>query len=131
MALCLYTTIYFVYIVSHVRTDFLTIIYELLNYCDLSYDAITYESNAVYLTLYVLLWPFTTLCHILFHSTIFLYFLVHMFVLYLLCGCLILNTFVLCYLLWSKLCLSVTIGHVQMHDFVYWINDFPSLIQPN
>ena len=75
MALCVYTTISFVYMISHIRTDFLTLTYGLLNPSDLPYDVTPYRSNNVYLTLYGILWPCTTECHILFHSTIFLYLL--------------------------------------------------------
>ena len=88
--------IFTMYMISRVCTDFLTLPQGLIKYSDIPYDVTPYGSNAVYLNLYILLWPCMTEYHILFHSTILLQFLVRMFVLFLLRVCLIPNT-----ILWS------------------------------
>ena len=85
----IYTTVSFVYMILHVRIDFLTLPYRLLIFSNLPYDVTPYGSNDVYLTVSGLLFPCTTQYNILFYSNIFLYLLVRMFVLYLLHGCLI------------------------------------------
>ena len=54
--LYVYTNISFVYMISHVRTDFFTLPYELLYSYDILYDVTPYGSNAAYLTLYGILW---------------------------------------------------------------------------
>ena len=89
-----YTLPYLSYMISYVRTDFLTLPYELLNSSDLPYDMTRYGSNAIYLTLYGLLWPYTTYTtfYLIPFYNITLLAIVHMFVLYLFCGCLIPNT---------------------------------------
>ena len=46
--------------ISHVRMDFLTIPYGLLNSSDITYEVNPYGSNAVYIILYVLLWTYKT-----------------------------------------------------------------------
>ena len=61
MVLCVFTTISFVYMISHVCTYFLNIWYVLLNSSYLPYYLTPYGSNDVYLTLYGLLWPCATL----------------------------------------------------------------------
>ena len=43
--------IFHIYLISHIRTDFLTLQYGLLNSSDLRYDVAPYESNATYLTI--------------------------------------------------------------------------------
>ena len=58
--LCVYTTKYFVYMISHVHIDFLTIPYGLLNPSDLLYENTPYVFNAVYINFYGLLWLYTT-----------------------------------------------------------------------
>ena len=70
--------------------------YGLLNSSYLLYGVTPYVSNFLYIIFYGLLVPCTTQCYILFHSKIFLYLPVRIFVLYFLRWCLITNT-----LMWS------------------------------
>ena len=60
MALCVYTTISFVYIISHIRLYLLNLPYGLLNSFYLPYDVTPYGYNALYFNLYGLICPCTT-----------------------------------------------------------------------